>query len=59
MESSGKLYGPTRGSCRTDVKTPDAACSTCTAQKCCAAWDACFGDTECLALNQCSVACYP
>lgn len=54
----GALKPPTSGSCKTDVFTPSAACSTCTAQRCCSAWDACFGNADCVALNKCSVACY-
>ncbi len=54
----GSSYGPTSGSCKTDVKTPSAACSTCTAQHCCAAWDACYSDDDCIALNACSIACW-
>lgn len=54
----GSAQGPTSGSCKTDVKTPSAACSTCTVQHCCAAWDACYTDLDCIALNACSIACY-
>jgi hypothetical protein len=55
---TGQDFGPTKGSCQTDVKTPSAECSTCTVQHCCTAWDACFSDADCVALNACSVACY-
>jgi len=54
---TGHLEGPTTGTCATAVKTPSAACSTCTVQLCCAAWDACFTDADCVALNACSNAC--
>lgn len=55
---SGPLQTPTSGSCKNEVATPSAACSTCTAKNCCAAWDACFSNAECTALNACSIACY-
>lgn len=51
------LQTPTSGSCKNEVATPSAACSTCTARSCCTAWDACFSDAECTALNACSIAC--
>ncbi len=56
--STGAEFGPTSGSCKTDVKTPSSACSTCTVKHCCSAWDACFSDADCIALNTCSIACY-
>jgi hypothetical protein len=40
------------------VTTPSSDCSQCTVDKCCNAWDACFNDTDCSALNACSIACY-
>jgi hypothetical protein len=55
---TGGALGPDHGSCKTDVKTPSAACSTCTVQHCCAVWDACFSNADCVALNACSIACY-
>jgi hypothetical protein len=58
MPESKALFSPQAASCTTEVETPSAACSECTAQSCCAEWDACFGDADCLALNACSVACY-
>jgi hypothetical protein len=54
----GAPQGPENGSCKTDVYTPSGACSQCTVDSCCAAWDACFGNADCVALNKCSVACY-
>ncbi len=58
LTSDGKNYGPNSGSCQTSVSTPSAACSTCTAQKCCDAWDGCFKDADCAALNECTNQCY-
>ena len=55
---TGGEFGPSAGSCQTEVKTPSAACSTCTVQHCCSVWDACFSDADCVALNKCSIACY-
>lgn len=46
------------GTCKSEVRTPAAACSTCTVTKCCDAWDACFTNAECQSLNRCSVECY-
>ena len=54
----GTPTGPENGSCRTDVYTPSSACSQCTVESCCSAWDACFGNADCTALNKCTVACY-
>lgn len=56
----GGVFAPDTdaSACQTDVKTPSAACSDCTAANCCAAWDACFSNADCIALNDCSVACY-
>jgi hypothetical protein len=54
----GANQGPQSGSCQTDVYTPSADCSQCTVWNCCDAWDACFGNADCVALNKCSVACY-
>lgn len=53
----GQLQPPANGTCQNGVATPAAACSQCTVDKCCAAWDGCFGDAECKALNTCVVAC--
>jgi hypothetical protein len=59
MPTSGvTLKTPTSGaSCQTGVYTPSADCSQCTTDWCCWAWDMCFNDAECTALNTCSVAC--
>jgi hypothetical protein len=58
MAPSSTQFGAQHGACKYDVKTPAAACSQCTVDKCCAAWDACFGDEDCAALNKCTIACY-
>lgn len=58
MTPSTTQFGPAHGACKYDVKTPAAACSQCTVDKCCAPWDACFGDEDCAALNKCAIACY-
>ncbi len=55
---AGQSKPPAMGSCKNDVRTPSAACSQCTVDKCCAAWDACFDNAQCSALNACSIACY-
>jgi hypothetical protein len=55
---TGTPKPPTAGTCKNIVETPSAACSTCTVTSCCAAWDACFDDADCTALNTCSIACY-
>jgi hypothetical protein len=46
------------GQCDNPVSTPSADCSQCTVDSCCTAWDACFDDADCTALNTCSIACY-
>lgn len=55
---TGAPKGPKTGTCGHEVSTPSADCSQCTVDHCCAAWDACFGDAQCSALNTCSIACY-
>jgi hypothetical protein len=55
---TGAAKPPAHGTCQNPVSTPSADCSQCTVDKCCTAWDACFDDTDCAALNACSVACY-
>ncbi|MDB4937848.1 MAG: hypothetical protein JWP87_4820 [Labilithrix sp.] len=55
---TGTVFSPKNGSCQNPVSTPSAACSQCTVNRCCSAWDACFDDTQCSALNSCSIACY-
>jgi hypothetical protein len=45
--------------CQKPVVTDTAACDVCTKASCCQAWDACFGDAECTALNACVAACAP
>lgn len=55
---SGVSKPPGHGSCQNPVSTPSANCSQCTVDKCCSAWDACFNDADCSALNTCSIACY-
>jgi hypothetical protein len=46
-------------SCQQPVVTNTSDCDTCTKASCCVPWDACFGDTECAALNACYTACPP
>jgi len=55
---TGKDQGPASGNCQQPVLTPAEICSQCTVDHCCAVWNACFGNNDCVALNQCSVACY-
>lgn len=55
---SGTSKPAAHGACRNPVSTPSADCSQCTVDKCCSAWDACFDDADCSALNTCSIACY-
>lgn len=55
---TGAAKSPAHGSCRNPVSTPSADCSQCTVDSCCSAWDACFDDADCSALNTCSIACY-
>jgi hypothetical protein len=54
----GQAKPPAMGNCKNPVKTPSADCSQCTVDKCCTAWDACFDNADCAALNACSIACY-
>ena len=58
--NNGNTYSPAldAGSCATDVKTPAQGCSNCTVQSCCGAWDACFTNGDCKALNTCAIDCY-
>jgi hypothetical protein len=53
----GSFYTPTSGACQAGVYTWSADCSQCTTDWCCWAWDMCFSDAECKALNACTVAC--
>jgi hypothetical protein len=55
---AGMQFPPAHGTCKNVVETPGAACSQCTVDHCCTAWDACFDNADCSALNQCSIACY-
>lgn len=63
-DPSGKVYSPDAGdpdastTCKTTVLTPFQDCSDCTQENCCAPWDACFGDPDGLALNECSNNCW-
>jgi len=54
----GQPKPPKNGTCKNPVSTPNANCSQCTVDECCPAWDACFDNTDCAALNTCSIACY-
>ena len=51
--------GTDGGMCQNEVEfdPPDPTCSACTQAYCCAAWDGCFNDDDCLALNDCYNAC--
>ncbi|MDB5212908.1 MAG: hypothetical protein JWO86_835 [Myxococcaceae bacterium] len=55
---AGMQFPAAHGMCKNLVETPGAACSQCTVDHCCAAWDACFDNADCTALNKCSIACY-
>lgn len=55
---TGQSKPPAHGTCKNPVSTPSADCSQCTVDECCNAWDACFDDADCSALNTCSIACY-
>ena len=55
---AGMQFPPAHGQCKNVVETPGADCSQCTVDHCCAAWDACFDNADCTALNKCSIACY-
>jgi hypothetical protein len=55
---AGMQFPPAHGQCKNVVETPGADCSQCTVDHCCAAWDACFDNADCAALNKCSIACY-
>jgi hypothetical protein len=56
--ANGPLQAPANGNCQNPVFTPNADCSQCTVDVCCDAWDGCFGDAECQALNACADACW-
>lgn len=43
--------------CKNDVATGDIDCDRCTKERCCGAWDGCFDDADCRALNACIVEC--
>jgi hypothetical protein len=43
--------------CKEEVLTATDSCDLCTQTYCCAAWDACFQDDDCVALNTCRNAC--
>lgn len=45
------------GQCKNGVETGDDACNDCTSAFCCGAWDGCFDDQDCAALNECRSAC--
>jgi hypothetical protein len=45
------------GACALPVTTGDEACDRCTRERCCAAWDGCFGDEGCAAFNACARGC--
>jgi hypothetical protein len=56
--ANAPLQSPINGDCQNPVYTPSEDCSQCTADACCAAWDDCFGDAECQALNACANTCW-
>lgn len=45
------------GACQLPVNTQVLACNECLQASCCDAFEACAQDTECAALNDCTVAC--
>lgn len=45
------------GTCVSPVVTVSLACDDCTSTSCCASWDDCFQDPECIALNACYQQC--
>lgn len=44
--------------CKAPVLTPFVACSDCTVQNCCTEWSNTFLDSDGIALNECSNACW-
>jgi hypothetical protein len=48
---------PDAGACSRPVATGNPSCDGCTTASCCRAWDGCFGDAECTALEACYRAC--
>ena len=59
-DPNGKTYKPDAvgTACKSDLLTPTVACSNCTQANCCDAWDGCFGNDDCVALNDCSLNCW-
>jgi hypothetical protein len=53
----GGAVGDAGSSCTTDVVTERSACDDCTRSHCCAVWDTCFQDPDCVALNACYQTC--
>lgn len=49
--------GADAGACLSPVVTISESCDQCTILRCCAAWDGCFQDPECSALNACYQKC--
>jgi hypothetical protein len=58
-DDAGDAAAPDAGApaCKNDVVTGAADCDLCTKQSCCAAWDGCFDDPDCVALNDCIQKC--
>ena len=48
---------PDGGTCTSPVVTISLACDQCTNTFCCAEWDGCFQEPECVALNACYQQC--
>lgn len=57
MDDAGDGGDGGGASCQNGVETGDPACNACTAAFCCGAWDGCFQDKDCAALNDCRSNC--
>ena len=49
--------GADAGTCKSNLVTDTASCDQCTGTFCCTAWDGCFQDPECSALEACYQQC--
>ena len=58
----GTVHKPAAGllsvACVSEVLTPSEACSSCTQNNCCAAWDGFYSNADGAALNECSLPCW-
>ncbi len=57
LSDDAEAGAPDAGSCAAPVVTVSSSCDRCTSAACCAAWDGCFQDAECSALNDCYRQC--